>query len=59
MEKVWHLYHFSVQDNSVSARDRYTKEFEQLNYVLVRGFHLLLEENQDNLVNLSDCLVDG
>lgn len=59
VQKIWHLDHLGVQDHTITARNRYTKVLEELDDVLVRGLHLLLEENQDDFVDLSDSLVDS
>ena len=59
VEKVGHLEHFGVKDDAVAARNGNRKVLKQLDYLLIRALHLLLEKNHDELVDLIYGLVDG
>ena len=59
MQKVWHLKHFLVEDDAVASRDRYLEILEELDDLLVRRLHLLLEKNEDQVVDPFDSQVDS
>lgn len=59
VEKVWHFKHFSIEDTTVASGDLDSKELKELDDLLVGSLHLLLEKDEDQFVDLGDCLVDG